>query len=64
MKNLIISGVETTIAKPSHLSVDGATEDTKAIWSEECDVCLKDKKSHDERKMKHLSLHLEGAQRP
>ena len=48
MKNLIVSGVETTIAKPSHLAGDGVTEEAKAIWSEECDVHLKDKKSHDE----------------
>ena len=52
MKNLIISGVETTIIKPSYPSGDGVTEGAKAIWSKEYDVYLKDKKSYDENKGK------------
>ena len=63
MKNLIISGVETTVAKPICPSGDGVTEEAKAIWSKECDVYLKDKKSYDENEVKHLSLYLEGVPR-
>ena len=52
MKNLIISGVETTLTKPTYPSGDEVTEEAKAIWSKEYDLYLKDKKSYEENKGK------------
>ena len=37
----MVSGKETVIAKPDHPTGDSVTEEKKAIWGKESDLCIK-----------------------
>ena len=43
MKTLIMSGQESTMAKPIYPTAANAMDESKAIWSKEYDQCLKRK---------------------